>query len=52
MTKRQKKIIESYNIHDTSDVSTERLLAMVCDDCNCDFCDVVEALMEEEEEKK
>lgn len=52
MTKRQKKIIESYNIHDTPDISDERLLQMVCDDCNCDSYDVVEALMTEEKEKK
>ena len=52
MTRKQKKIIESYNIHDMSDVSDERLLAMVCDDCNCDAYDVIEALRAEEKEKE
>ena len=52
MTKRQKKIIESYNTHDAPDVSDERLLQMVCDDCNCYASDVIDALIVEDKEKK
>ena len=40
------KILKSYEINDDDDVSTERLLAMVADDCNCDILDVVDVLAE------
>jgi len=38
------KIKASWDSHDDDDVSTERLLQMVADDCNCDIEDVVETL--------
>lgn len=43
------KILASYELHDNGDISTERLLQMVADDCGCDVCDVVEVLAESEE---
>lgn len=38
------KILASYELHDDDDISTERLLQMVADDCHCDVSDVVDAL--------
>ena len=38
------KILASYELHDDDDISTERLLQMVADDCHCDVSDVVNAL--------
>ena len=38
------KIIASYRLHDDDDISTERLLQMVADDCDCSISDVIEAL--------
>lgn len=43
------RILASYELHDTDDVSDERLLQMVADDCNCDISDVLDVLMESEE---
>ena len=43
-TNRIQQIIASYEAHDEDDVSTERLLAMVADDCGWDVSDVVEVL--------
>lgn len=40
----KRRIIASYKLHDTDDISTERLLQIVADDCNCEISDVVEAL--------
>ncbi len=38
------KILASYELHDDDDISTERLLQMVADDCNCDVSNVVDVL--------
>ena len=38
------EIIESWNAHDDNDVSTEKLLQMVADDCDCGVDYVVETL--------
>lgn len=38
------KIIASYKLHDDDDISTERLLQMVADDCDCSISDVIEVL--------
>jgi hypothetical protein len=43
------RILAAYNLHDDDDISTERLLAMVCDDCGCDVSRVVEALRRDAE---
>lgn len=40
------KIIASYELHNDDDISTERLLAMVADDCNCDVSKASEVLGE------
>lgn len=52
MTRKQKKILKSYYLHDTPDVLDERLLAIVSDECNCDASDVINALIAENEEEK
>jgi len=44
------RILASYEYHDDDDISTERLLQMVADDCHCDISDVIDALKEEEED--
>ena len=43
----KEQILLSYEIHDDDDISTERLLQMVADDCKCDVYEVVEALQED-----
>jgi len=50
MTKKQKKIVNFYHLHDTADISDELLLAIVSDECNCDAYDVIEALIAEQKE--
>lgn len=40
------RVVASWQMHDTDDISTERLLAMVCDDCGCESDRVVAALIE------
>ena len=40
----KQQILASYELHDTDDISTEILLQMVADDCDCDIDDVIEAL--------
>ena len=40
------KILKSYRMNDDDDVSTETLLAMITDDCECDILDVVDVLAE------
>lgn len=45
MTAKERQIIASYNFFDEDDISTERLLALVCDDCDCEVDEVVETLM-------
>lgn len=44
MTFKERQIIASYNFWDEDDISTERLLALVCDDCDCEVDEVVEVL--------
>lgn len=39
-----KKILATWDLHDDRDISTERLLQMVADDCGCDTDRVVDAL--------
>lgn len=41
------RVLTSYELHDDDDISTERLLQMVADDCHCDVSDVVSVLAEE-----
>ena len=41
-------ILDVYNMYDTDDVSTERLLAMVADTVGCDIDEVVDALVSAE----
>lgn len=43
-TLREQEILASYNFFDDEDVSTERLLALVCDDCDCEVDEVVNVL--------
>lgn len=38
-------ILDVYNMYDTDDVSTERLLVMVADTVGCDIDEVVDALV-------
>ena len=52
MTKQKmQKILETYDLYDDDDVSTERLLMMVADECRCGVEDVVHALMMAEDAK-
>ena len=44
---RRKKIVETYLVYDDDDISTERLLAMVCDTCHCEVEEIIDALEEE-----
>lgn len=48
MTALERRIIASYNFWDDDDISTERLLALVCDECNCEVDEVVDALQKYE----
>lgn len=41
-------ILDVYNMYDTDDVSTERLLAMVADTVGCDIDEVVDALVDDD----
>jgi hypothetical protein len=38
-------ILSTYDMFDDEDVSTERLLCMVADYCNCDIDDVTDVLI-------
>lgn len=49
---RKRTILDCYERFDSDDISTERLLAMVADECGCDVSDVVDVLYEEHREKK
>ena len=40
----KEEILIVYDMLDDEDISTERLLSMVADECDCDYSDVVEAL--------
>ena len=46
MSKKEARILASYDLHDDGDISTERLLQMVADDCGCDIMDVIDVLDE------
>ena len=41
---KQLDILTTYDMLNDDDISTERLLAMVCDECHCDVDDVIDAL--------
>lgn len=43
---KQLDILTTYDMLDNDDISTERLFAMVCDECHCDVDDVINALMQ------
>lgn len=43
---KQLDILTTYDLLDDDDISTERLLALVCDECHCDVDDVINALMQ------
>lgn len=43
---KQLDILTTYDMFDDDDISTERLLAMVCDSCHCEVDDVINALMQ------
>ena len=45
MNKRQRRILDAYDLFDDGDISTERLLALVCDECDCEVDEVVDALI-------
>lgn len=42
---KQLNILTAYDMFDDDDISTERLLAMVCDSCHCEVDDVIDALV-------
>ena len=48
-TIRDNEIMESWDVHDSDDISTERLLQMVADDCKCEVDDVVETLSRQQD---
>lgn len=39
------RILATYDLFDDDDISTERLLCLVADTCNCDIDDVVDVLV-------
>lgn len=43
---KQLDILTTYDMLDDDDISTERLLALVCDECHCDVDDIINALMQ------
>ena len=43
---KQLDIIKTYDMLDDDDISTERLFALVCDECHCDVDDIINALMQ------
>lgn len=43
---KQLDILTTYDMLDDDDISTERLLALVCDSCHCEVDDVINALMQ------
>ena len=43
-TKLQSQILSTYDIFDDDDISTETLLCLVADTCDCDIDDVVDTL--------
>ena len=44
LTGKEERIIASYKFWDDDDISTERLFATVCDECDCDVSDITDAL--------
>ena len=44
MTRLEQNIIASWNFWEDDDMSTERLLAHICDDCECEVDEVVDVL--------
>ena len=44
MTEKEKRILESWRFHDEEDLSTEIVLQMVCDDCECGVADVMDVI--------
>ena len=49
---RDNEIMASWDAHDSDDISTERLLQMVADDCKCEVDDVVETLSRQQDRRK
>ena len=47
MGRKKKRIIEAYLMFDDDDVSTERLLALICDACDCEVDEVIQVLIKE-----
>ncbi len=45
LTAQEAKIVASINFWDDGDISTERLLALVCDDCECEVDEVTAVLV-------
>lgn len=45
MTQLERKILATYEYFDDDDISTERLLAMVADDCDCEVDEVVAVIV-------
>lgn len=43
--KLDEKIAASWDLHNDDDTSTERLFAMVSDDCDCDAARITEAMV-------
>jgi hypothetical protein len=43
--KRDQRIAAAYDLHNSDDVSTPRLLHMVADDCDCDIGRVISAMV-------
>jgi len=43
---KQLDILTTYDMFDDDDISTERLLALVCDECHCNVDDVINAIMQ------
>ena len=41
----EEKILATYDLFDDDDISTERLLALVADDCDCEVDEVVNVLL-------
>lgn len=47
----KEKVLSSYELHDSNEISTERLLQMVADDCECSVLEVVDILYEHSKEE-
>ena len=46
---RDDEIMASWDAHDDDDISTERLIQMVADDCKCGIDDVIETLSRQQD---